>query len=128
MAATTRTSTLMVRGSPMRSNSRSCSTRSIFICSDEGMVPTSSRNSVPLSACSMRPCREPTAPVKAPRTWPKSSASSSVSGIALQLMATNRCWRRGLLWWMARATISLPVPVSPVMSTVALVGATVSIS
>ena len=92
------------------------------------MVPTSSRKSVPLSACSMRPWREPTAPVNAPRTWPKSSASSSVSGMAPQLMATKRCARRGLLWWMARATISLPVPVSPVMSTVAVEGATVSMS
>ena len=38
-----------------------------------------------------RPWRLPTAPVNAPRTWPKSSASSSVSGIALQFSATNRC-------------------------------------
>jgi len=37
------------------------------------------------------PCRFATAPVNAPRTWPNSSASSSVSGIALQLSATNRC-------------------------------------
>ena len=41
---------------------------------------------MPLCACSSRPWRVPTAPVNAPRTWPKSSASSSVSGIALQLM------------------------------------------
>ena len=39
--------------------------------------------------------------------------------MALQLRATKRCWRRGLVWWIARATTSLPVPVSPVMSTVA---------
>ena len=47
--------------------------------------------------------------------------------MALQLRATKRCWRRGLVWWMARAITSLPVPVSPVMSTVAALGATVSI-
>ena len=44
--------------SPMRSNSRSCRTRSSFICNAIGIVPTSSRKSVPLSACSMRPCRD----------------------------------------------------------------------
>ena len=36
--------------------------------------------------------------------------------------------RRGLLWWMARATSSLPVPVSPVIRTVLAVAATVSSS
>ena len=81
---------------------------------------------MPLCACSKRPGRLPTAPVNAPRTWPNSSASSSVSGIALQLSATKRCARRGLLWWIARATSSLPVPVSPVMRMVLFVGATVS--
>ena len=72
--------------------------------------------------------RFPTAPVKAPRTWPKSSASSSASGMALQLSATNWCARRVLLWWIARATTSLPVPVSPVIRMVLLVAATVSSS
>ena len=38
----------------------------------------------------------------------------------------NRAARRGLLWWMARATTSLPVPVSPVMRIVLLVAAIVS--
>ena len=41
-------------------------------------------------------------------------------------MATNGLFFRGLLWWMARATSSLPVPDSPVMSTEALVGAACS--
>ena len=50
---------------------------------------------MPLCACSNRPCRVPTAPVNAPRAWPNSSASSSVSGIALQLIATKRFARRG---------------------------------
>ena len=66
--------------------------------------------------------------MNAPRTWPKSSASSSVSGIALQLSATKRCCRRGLVRWIARATISLPVPVSPLIRIVVVVGATVSIN
>jgi hypothetical protein len=53
--------------------------------------------------------------------WPKSSDSSSVSGTAPQLRATNGCSRRSEFSWMARATISLPVPDSPVTSTVLLV-------
>ena len=125
VAAITRTSTFTVCESPTRSNSRACSTRSSFACSAALIVPTSSRNSVPRCACSMRPCRLATAPVNAPRTWPNSSASSSVSGIALQLMATNRWLRRGLASWIARAASSLPVPVSPPMSTVLDVDATV---
>ena len=39
VAATTRTSTLIGLLSPTRSNSRSCSTRSSFICSDMAIVP-----------------------------------------------------------------------------------------
>ena len=39
-------------------------------------------------------------------------------------MAMNGWWWRGLLWWMARATNSLPVPVSPWMRTVVSRGAT----
>ena len=96
MAAITRTSTRIVCESPMRSNARSCSTRSSFACSAGLIVPTSSSNSVPRWACSKRPWRCATAPVNAPRTWPKSSASSRVSGMALQLSAMKRCWRRGL--------------------------------
>ena len=43
-------------------------------------------------------------------------------------MVTMGMKRRGPAAWMARATTSLPVPLSPVMSTVASVGATISIS
>ena len=60
--------------------------------------------------------------------WPKSSESSSVSDSAPQLSATNGRSLRGELKWIARATSSLPVPHSPVMSTVLLVGAIVSTS
>ena len=58
------------------------------------------------------------APVNAPRTWPKSSDSSSVSGRAPQFWATNCRSRRLPLSWMSRANSSLPVPVSPSSSTV----------
>ena len=40
------------------------------------------------------PSRRAAAPVNAPRSWPKSSLSSSVSGIAAQLIATNGRSRR----------------------------------
>jgi len=50
-------------------------------------------------------------------SWPKISLSMSVSGIAAQLTATNGRDLRGLKSWSVRATSSLPVPLSPVMST-----------
>ena len=42
---------------------------------------------------------------------------------AAQFRATNGLFLRGLFWWMAWATSSLPVPVSPWISTLASVGA-----
>jgi hypothetical protein len=53
-----------------------------------------------------------------PFSWPNSSDSRSVSGMAATLMATSGWPLRGLGRWMARATSALPVPLSPVMSTV----------
>ena len=94
MAATTRTSTRRVRGLPRRSNSCSCSTRRSLGCSSSGMSPTSSRNSVPWSASSKRPIFCAMAPVKAPRSWPKSSVSSKPVGIAAQLILTKVRSRR----------------------------------
>ncbi|MEI6225246.1 MAG: hypothetical protein WCS72_10855 [Deltaproteobacteria bacterium] len=63
--------------------------------------------------------------MKAPRTCPKSSLASNPSVKPPQFTATNgpflplRRWRR-------RATISFPVPVSPVTTTVRGWGATAS--
>ena len=107
---------------------RSCSTRSSFTCVAGVISPISSRNSVPRSASSKQPCRRSAAPVNAPFSWPKISLSSSVSGIAAQLIATNGNAARGLSWWIVCATSSLPVPDSPVISTDALVGAACSIT
>ena len=81
------------------------------------MSPISSRNSVPPSAFSNRPRLLACAPVKAPRTWPNSSLSSRPSGIAVQLIGTKGFSERSPWKWMARATTSLPVPLSPVIST-----------
>src|SRR5918995_3543474 len=52
----------------------------------------------------------------------------SVSGMAEQLISTKALSRRGLMSWIARAASSLPVPVAPVTSTEASVGATRSIT
>ena len=64
------------------------------------------------------------APVNAPFSWPNSSDSIRLAGIAAQLSARKGKSRRGELKWIARATSSLPTPLSPKMSTVARSGAT----
>ena len=113
------------RGShPTRCTSRSCSVRSSFACTASGISLTSSSTRVPPAATSNHPVRRPTAPVKAPRSWPNSSDSTRVSGSAQQLTATKGPPARGLASWMKRAINSLPVPVSPWISTVASVPAT----
>ena len=66
--------------------------------------------------------RRRSAPVNEPFSCPKSSLSSRVSASAAQCTATNGLSARGLSAWMARASSPLPVPLSPVMSTVALAG------
>ena len=43
-------------------------------------------------------------------------------GSAAQLILMNGPWRAGLRWWMALAISSLPVPFSPWISTLALLG------
>ncbi len=79
---------------------------------------------MPPWACSIRPIRFTSAPVKAPFSCPKSSDSMISLGIAPQLSATKARGRRGELWWRALATSSLPVPDSPVIRTFIFVGAT----
>ena len=61
------------------------------------------------------------------RSCPNNSLSKRVSVSAVQSMTTKGC-RGGLSVRIARAASSLPVPLSPVMSTVASAGATVSIN
>ena len=88
------------------------------------MSPISSRNSVPPDARSNRPIRRATAPVKAPRSTPNSSLSRRFSGMAAQLTATYGPFARVLCSWIRRARHSFPVPLSPVISTLAELGAT----
>ena len=58
--------------------------------------------------------------MNAPFSWPNSSLSSSVSGMAAQFTATKGPRTRSLSSWITRASSSLPVPLSPWMSTVAV--------
>ncbi len=53
--------------------------------------------------------------VNAPFTWPKRVDSSSSGGSEPLFTATKTWSARGELAWMALATSSLPVPVSPVI-------------
>ena len=78
---------------------------------------------MPPWAYSNLPTRSVEASVNAPLTWPNSSLSRMFSLSAAQFSATNGLFLRGLFWWIAWATSSLPVPVSPWISTLALVGA-----
>ena len=64
------------------------------------------------------------APVKAPFSWPNNSEAMSEEGIAAQFTLIKAWPARCEPLWMARAISSLPVPVSPVISTVESVGAT----
>ena len=77
-----------------------------------------------MPAASTWPTRVPSAPVKAPRAWPKSSFSISVGEITAQLTVTKGRLRRVESAWTWRAITPLPVPVSPSRSTVASVVAT----
>src|SRR5207253_1898183 len=99
--------TRIVRASPTRRTSPSCSTRKSETWSWRGRSAISSRRSVPPSASSKRPRLALTAPVKAPLAWPNSSLSMSCSGIAPQLTATKGRSARGERSCKARAFLGL---------------------
>ena len=120
----TRTSTAISSVPPTRRITFSCNARSSLICIACDVSPISSRKIVPPSATSKKPFLFATAPVNEPLVCPNSSLSSSSSGRAPQLIETNGLPRRGLALCMAPASTSLPVPLSPVRSTVLEVGAT----
>ena len=88
-----------------------------------GISPISSRKSVPPWASSKTPRRSLTAPLNAPRTCPKSSVSIRFSGMAPQSTGTKGPEARDDAACSERAATSLPVPVSPAMSSVAFVDA-----
>ena len=73
---------------------------------------------MPLSASSTSPSLRSRASENAPRSWPKSSLSTRLSGMAEQLSSMNGPLARGEPSCSMRATACLPVPLSPVTSTV----------
>ena len=70
----------------------------------------------PLAAWN-RPALDFVAPVKAPFSYPNSSLSMSVGTRAPQSTATKFVCASAPRKWMARATSSLPVPLSPEINT-----------
>src|SRR5277367_6188226 len=70
---------------------------------------------VPPSAAFSLPSLRDSAPVNAPLSYPKSSLSRRLSGIAAQLMVKKGFWHLRLLLCSKAATNSFPVPVSPVI-------------
>ena len=126
VAVRMRTSASIERVPPTFSKLPSSSTRSILTCMLSGMSPISSRNSVPPWARSKRPTVDATAPVNAPRSWPNNSLSSNSPGMAPQLTGTKGLPSRPEMRCRLRATTSLPVPDSPVISTFTSVSASLA--
>ena len=101
VAAMMRTSTETISSPPTRMISLSSNTRRSFAWVRSGSSPISSRNRVPRWAIWNRPSLPPRrAPVKAPSSYPKSSDSNSVSGIAAQFIATKGNLDRLEALWM----------------------------
>ena len=124
VAATTRTSTARVLVPPTRSNFCVSRTRRSLTWVARLISPISSRKRVPPSASSKRPGTRSVAPVKAPFSCPKSSASRRLSLREAQWTAMKGPSARGLRRWTACATSSFPVPLSPVTRTVVRAAAT----
>ena len=123
MADITRISVLRGRLSPKTSNVWSCRTRSNFTWQEGSKSPISSKNIVPLFAISKRPIRSALASVNAPFLWPNISLSNKLWEIPPKFTLINGCLARWLFIWIASAINSLPVPLSPVIRTEALVRA-----
>src|SRR5579862_1996255 len=113
VATTNRASTRMLSLPPTGLMVLSCIARRSFACNSRGNSPTSSKKMVPPLAATNGPVLLQTAPVKAPRTCPKNSDSMRLGETAAQSTGTNGSSRRGPALWMALATSSFPVPVSP---------------
>ena len=73
---------------------------------------------MPAAADRTRPGWSAMAPVKLPRRWPNSWLSASSRVVVVQLYGRNIAELRGEPTCIARATSSLPVPLSPVTRTV----------
>lgn len=119
----TRTSAVLVVFSPRRSYSRSWRRRRSLGWISWGSSPISSRKRVPPLAAWTLPHWSLMAPVKDPRTWPKSSLSRSSLEREGQLTVTKGLSARWLRSWMALAMTLFPVPLSPRMRRLAGVAA-----
>lgn len=117
VADSTRTSTDRARSPPTLRTSPRSITRSSLGCRARSRSPISSMSNVPPLACSNTPRRVAMAPVNAPRSCPNSSLSSRFAGTAVQSNTTKGPSARSPCSWIASASTSLPVPVSPSMIT-----------
>ena len=107
------------RSPPTRSQPRAPRARAgAWPAASSGSSPISSRKSVPPSASSKQPGAARSAPVKAPSRGRRARSRAASRGSRAQLMRTKGPAARALARWISAATTSLPVPVSPVMSTV----------
>ena len=95
LAATIWTSTAISRSPPSLRILRSSMALSTLACKSSGISPISSKNNVPLSACSISPRWRPVAPVNAPASWPNNSDSNSSRGRAAQLSSMSGFCERG---------------------------------
>ena len=95
LAATICTSTAISRSPPSLRILRSSMALSSLACRSRCISPISSRNNVPLSACSISPRWRPVAPVNAPASCPNNSDSNSSRGRAAQLSSIRGFWERG---------------------------------
>ncbi len=111
---------------PIRQNFPSCRTCRSLACNPASRSPISSRKSVPRCAASNRPAFLAYAPVNAPRSYPNSSLSIKVPGIAGQFTFTNGPLLQGEFICTSLPTISFPVPLAPRINTGMLVWAACS--
>ena len=105
-------------GAERDSTCATAGTAGAWLATASGISPISSRNSVPPCAAAILPGMRRVAVECAPFSAPNSSLSKSVSGSAAQLISTNGPRARASLSWSARAIAVLPVPLSPLISTV----------
>ena len=107
-------------------NSPSSRTRSSFTCSAAEVSPISSRNTVP-PACSKIPFGAATAPVNAPRDVAEQLGLEQGVGNGAAVDRHEGPCARVPCACTARATSSLPVPLSPMISTGAVASAACAI-
>ena len=123
VAAMIRVSSEIDRGSPSRSIVRSSITRSSLTCTSAGRSPISSRKIVDPAASSSGDLFRPGRRCRRLFPRPNSSLSMSVAGRAA-VHADQRPVTTGAQFVDLRREQLFPVPVSPINSTVAFVGAT----